>query len=174
MTNRLLLALLIAVAAPLAACSHSMPIQRQKYATQRMEKVFEGEFPAVWKAVEAALRNYTITERDPAEADEVALRRLTRRSLQTGWIYSQSRDKYVEYRVNDVPYRKPLQVRTRYRLVAQRSLGGVTISLAPEEEIENLRPDGTQSGYSGVDQVDTSRAAELLEKIHLKFLSGEP
>jgi hypothetical protein len=157
----------------LASCASAPEVKSQKYAALRGDRVFEAEFPAVWKGVEKAVSGYKVTERDPEEVDALEMKKLTERSLETDWIYGQSRDKYQEYEVNGSPRKKYLQVRHRYRIVARSVMGGTRVEVAASEEIERLRADGTPDGYAGTEP-DSSRANELLEKINLAILSAAP
>ena len=158
----------------LSGCAGRAPVQKQEYAELPSDRFYEYEFPVVWKAVEKAFQNYKVVDRDPSEVNEVELRKLSERSLETDWLYSESRDKYVEYRVNDVPKRKALEVRIRYKLEAKKVLGGVRVSIKTEEELESLGADGSSHGYSKVDHPDSSRPNELLEKINLAILAANP
>lgn len=158
----------------LCGCAGKMPVRAQEYAALQQERTFEHEFSAVWRAIEATVKNYQVSERDPAEVDELALRKLTSRKLKTDWILSQSRDKYVEYTVNGSPRRKPLQTRFRFALEAKAVVGGTHVSVSTTEEIGNLHLDGTPAGYERMSVPDSSRGAELLEKINLAVISAAP
>lgn len=171
--SRFSVAILVAGCAFIAAsCSSPMPVKKQAYAELKSERTFENEFPEVWKAIEAAFRNHRIEERDPAEVDPIELKRLRERRLRTDWIFSQSRDKYVEYKVNDFPRKKYLQLKVRYTIVAKAVMGGIHVSVSAEEEIENLNPDGSSAGYSPADKADSGRAAEILDRINGQLLGA--
>lgn len=156
-----------------SGCSSGPEVKTQAYAPLKNERTFESEFPIVWHGIESALKNAKIVDRDPEEVDAVELRQLSRRSLETDWIYTQSRDKYVEYKVNGTPRRKQLQMRVKYAIVAKRVIGGTDVSIRATEEIERLKEDGSADGYEEMEP-DPSRAAELLDKINLAILSAAP
>ncbi len=157
-----------------SGCSSSKGLEykRQKYASLPQTKVFEDSFEIAWRGIEDTFKNHKVTARDPEEADPVEMKKLTERSLETDWIYSQSRDKYVEYKVNQFPRKRYLQVRFRYLVKAKTVIGGTEVTVLLDEEIEDLQPDGTAKGYQPVPKIDTSRANEILEKITLAVLSS--
>src|SRR4051794_2781072 len=104
--------LVLSVAALLVhACSSGPAVKEQKYAKMLDHRTFEYAFPVVWKGIENVLHNYKVTDRDPADVDPNEMRKLTQRTLETDWIYAESRDKYIEYKVNDSPRKKYLQTR---------------------------------------------------------------
>ncbi|HAR43037.1 MAG TPA: hypothetical protein DCS07_10485 [Bdellovibrionales bacterium] len=158
----------------LAGCSSAPPVKTQDYATLQSSRIFEYEFSTVWKAIEVAFKDYKIEERDPAKVDALELKKLTRRSLETDWVYGQSRDKYQEYRINDSPRKKYLQTRVKFEVIATSVMGGVGVEVRPEEDIEKLASDGSSLGYSAVETPDSSRADEILNKINQAILSAAP
>ncbi|OFZ19898.1 MAG: hypothetical protein A2X94_14675 [Bdellovibrionales bacterium GWB1_55_8] len=158
----------------ISGCSSGPVIKTQDYAELRSERTFESEMTPVWKAIEKALASYKITDRDPESLDSVELRKTKEISIDTDWIYSRSRDKYHEYRVNGSPRKEYLQTRLRYHVTALKVMGGVQVKVAMDEEVERLKDDGTPDGYDSVEFSDTSRANDLLEKINLELLSGTP
>lgn len=166
--------LLLGFIAPLTlvSCASGPEVKKQAYAELPNTRTFEAEFPAVWKALEAHFRNYKITERDPEEVDPIELKKLTERSLKTDWIIGQSRDKYIEYKVNGYPRKQYLQTKVRYDIVAHSVLGGVNVKVTTYEEIERLGDDGKPAGWDEVKNVDSSRAAEVLDKINARLLSA--
>lgn len=170
MKNLLIVALVLSI--PLIGCGSSQKVKNQEYAKLKTDRTFEAEFPEVWKGIEKALSGMKILERDPEEVDSNELKKLKSRTLETDWIYSQSRDKYHEYKINGSPRKKYLQTRVRYEVEAERSMGGTHVTVKMDEEIEKLKPDGTSAGYEEVDEIDTSRPNELLEKINHSMLSA--
>lgn len=156
-----------------AACSSKMDVKKQDYAAYKEHRTYEYEFPVVWNAVEKALSRHKVIKRDPEEANALELKKLINRSLETDWVYSKSRDKYVEYKINDLPKRKNLQVRFKYKLNAEKVVGGTDIKVALMEEIEELDKNGEPAGYSASDQVDTSRISQLLDDIKQALWSGQ-
>jgi len=175
MSNRRLVALLtLVMTLAVSGCASTPPVKSQAYAKLKNQRTFEYEFPVVWKGIEAAVRNYRVLERDPEEVSPVEMKKLTHRTLETDWIYGQSRDKYIEYKVNDLPKKKFLQTRLKYKVIAKAVLGGVDVSVESDEEIERLNTDGTPAGYEGVSEVDTSRPNELIERIQQSIHSAAP
>lgn len=156
------------------ACSSAPPVKTEAYANLPNHRTFEYDFPAVWKGIEATFQNTKITERKPKEVNDLEMRSITRRTLQTDWSYGQSRDKYQEYQVNGTPRKVWLQERTRYDVDARRVMGGVDVTVVAEEEIESLKTDGTSAGFHSVDNPDTSRANEILNKINAAILAAPP
>ncbi len=157
-------------------CSSGPEVKQQKYAKLPDERTFEYEFPTVWSGVEQTFKNFPILKRDPDEVSELELEKLSKRKIETDFIYTNSRDKYQEYKVNGLPKKKYLQSRIKYLLTAQNTLGGVHVTIRTTEEIEKLKPNGESDGYSKVDQIDTSRPAELLDKIQnsIHINGGKP
>lgn len=149
-----------------AACSSAPSVRMQKYAILSNERTFEYEFSTVWRAVEATVKSWKITSKDRDSSNNRS------GSLETDWIYSQSRDKYIEFLVNGTPRKKYLQTRIKYKLNAKQILGGTEVIVYTNEEIERLSEDGFPLGYERSEQVDPSRAHELLEKIHVSLLAA--
>lgn len=166
-------ALLVAAALPLA-CSSTPGVKRQEYAALRDHRTYEYEFPFVWESIENTLSSYRVMERDPEEVTPLDLRKLTRRTAETDWIYGKSRDKYVEYMVDGFPRKKYLQVRVRYQVTAESVVGGTKVTVATAEEVERLDKDGTSAGYDKAETVDSSRANEVLERIRMAILKAAP
>jgi hypothetical protein len=169
-------ALVPALALALLATSCSTPasgVKTQQYAALRDERVFEFDLPATWKGIEKALGNFKVVDRDPEEVSALEWKDLEERSLETDWIYSQSRDKYVEYRVNDSPRRKYPQIRYRFKLVAKRAVAGTSVKIDQDEEIERLKPNGMADGYDSTTP-DRTRASEFLDRIQQAILSAAP
>jgi hypothetical protein len=156
------------------SCSSSPAVKKVAYAELKSEKTFEHEFPAVWKAIEKTFDKYKVVERDPEEVEALEWKDLRERSLETDWIYGQSRDKYIEYKVNGLPKRKNLQTRVKFELEAKRTLGGTHVRVSIEEEIERLKLDGSSAGWDSVEQIDSSRTNEIIEKIGVAILSAAP
>ncbi len=156
------------------ACSGTLPVKTQAYAKLHTHTVYEHDFPAVWKGIEAALRNHKILERDPSEVDPLEMKKLTERSLETDWVYSQSRDKYHEYKVNGSPRKQYLQVRYKFNLIANKVMGGAEVKVDTTEEIEKLKGDGTPDGYEASDEPNATLSNDLLEKIRVAILSNPP
>jgi hypothetical protein len=158
----------------LVSCASGLDVKKQQYAKLKDSRVYEYEFPVVWNGIESALRNYHVVNRDPAEVDPVELKRLTKRVLETDWIQTQSRDKYVEFKVNDIPQKRYLWTRIKYKVIAESSLGGTQVTVRTQEEVERLNANGTTAGYDSVSEVDSSRPNEILEKVQAAILSAPP
>lgn len=156
------------------SCSSLPSVQRQHYAQLNNAKVFEYEFPVVWKAIEEVFRKNKIISRDPENATPLEMKKLSRRSLETDWVYGQSRDKYIEYSVNGFPRKIYLQTRFKYLVKATQVIGGVSVQVETEEEIERLDKTGKPAGYTSAQDVDTSRAHEILDRIGHTILSSAP
>ncbi len=153
-------------------CSSTPPVKQQNYGQLNHQRTYEYSFSEVWKGIEEALRNYKITDRNPSEVSSLEMKSLTERSLETDWIYTQSRDKYQEYTVNGSPRKIYLQTRYKYFVVSKNGLGGPTVTVKTEEEVERLNSDGTSAGFTQVSNQDPSRPNELLDKIKLAILSA--
>jgi len=169
-----LLSSLFVVVTIMTGCSHTLPIKKQEYAVLKDTRTFEREFPEVWKGIEKTFRRYKVTSRNPSKVDAVEMKSIEERSLETDWIMGQSRDKYVEFTVNDSPRRKLLQVRFRYQVEAKRSLGGTDVRVKMEEEIERVKPTGQTAGWDRVSEIDTSRVNEVLDQMDQAMLSAVP
>ncbi|MBI2711526.1 MAG: hypothetical protein HYX41_01510 [Bdellovibrio sp.] len=149
-------------------------MKQQSYATLKTDRTFEEDMPTLWKAIEAALEKHRIIDRDPDEVSVIELKKLTKRTLKTDWIYGRSRDKYQEYTVNDLPRTVYLQTRFKYFITAKTVMGGVNVQVDVTEEIEKLNSDGTSLGYSKSDEPDSSRASDLLDQIQRSIRSAAP
>jgi len=172
MTRSLAIGVLFAIgSAVLAGCSSGPDIKKEAYAQLKDQRTFEYEFAVVWKGIEDTVRNWKITDRDPSKVDAVEMRHLRHRTLKSDWIYTRSTDKYVEYKVNDLPRKTFLQTRLRYVIDAQTVLGGVQVTVHTNEEVEKLNNDGSPDGWATVDQVDSSRASNLLDQINQSILA---
>jgi hypothetical protein len=154
-----------------SGCSSTPGVKSQAYAKLQNERTYEYDFPTVWKGIEEAVRKYKVTDRDPKEVGIIEMKSLTQRSLETDWIYTQSRDKFYEFQVNHSPRKIYLQSRFKYTIDAKRVLGGVHVKINTDEEIERLNMNGTPAGYASSDEPDPNRAGEFLDKIKLSILS---
>ncbi|MBL7717135.1 MAG: hypothetical protein JNL01_16850 [Bdellovibrionales bacterium] len=155
-----------------AGCSSGPEVKKQAYASSPNFRTFEYELPVVWKASLRALKDNKIVDREPEDDNPVELKKLTEASLETDWIYSQSRDKYHEYKVNGSPRRKALQVRLKYKLSLKTTMGGTEVKVGLKEELERLKEDGSSRGYDSVEDPDSGRAAEILDRIGAGILSA--
>lgn len=132
----------------------------QAYAKLATSKTFEEGYSVVWQAVKTAMNQYKILQ---ASAENGL--------LVTDWIYSTSKTRYLEYRVNGFPRKKFLQTRFKFDIVARRQMGGVYVEVKTTEENETLKPDGSFDRWRKADEVDTSRAHQILKSIERKILS---
>lgn len=169
-----LLAVMICLSVIGFGCSSGPAVKQQAYARLKNSRVYEYEFPVVWKAIEETFRKYSVSDRDPADVDPVELRKISKRTLESDWIQTQSRDKYVEFKVNDIPQKRYLWTRIKYKVIAESSLGGTQVTVNTQEEVERLNPNGTTAGYDKVSEIDSSRPNEILEKIQMSILSAAP
>lgn len=167
------LVLVLASIAPLS-CSSLPSVKRQQYAQLNNVKVFEDEFPVVWKAIEEVFRKNKILSRDPENVTPLEMKKLDHRTLETDWIYGQSRDKYIQYSVNGFPRKIYLQTRFKYLVKAAQVIGGVSVKVETEEEIERLDKTGKSAGYTSAQEMDTSRANEVLDRIGTAIFSAAP
>ncbi len=165
---------LAALAASFSGCASGPEVKQQAYAKLSNQRTFEYEFPAVWRGIEETLRNYRVIDRNPKDVDANEMRRLRHRTLETDWIFSKSNDKYIEYKVNDLPRKIYLQTRLKYKIDAQSVIGGVLVTVKTEEEVERLKADGSPDGWDSVDDKDTARASDLLDRFHMAILSAPP
>lgn len=156
----------------LVGCSSAPSIQRQSYAALKDERTFETDLPTVWKAIEAALRQNRILERDPEEVSDLELRKLPKRTLKTDWVFSRSKTKYVEYRVNDYPRKTYLQNRFKYLVLAEQVLGGVRVKVMTTEEIQKMDAQGAPQDFVKEDEAEPSLASDLIEKINQALRSA--
>lgn len=156
----------------LMGCSSSPEVQRQDYATLPTEWTFEQDLKTVWRGIEKALSNQRIAERDPGEVAHNEWSSLRERTIQTGWIYGRSNEKFITYQVNGFPKKKYLQVRYRYYVKANTEIGGTHVSIEQEEEVQRLDDEGKPDGYETSDEPDASRGNRLLKNIELALLSG--
>jgi hypothetical protein len=168
--------LLVCFALPIifGACSSSPPVKSQAYANLPNHRMMEYDFPVVWKGIEAATRNLKVVDRDPSEVGVLEMNKLSHRTLETDWLYAQSRDKYEEYQSNGSPRKIYLQTRIKYKVDARKVMGGTEVSVKTQEEIERLKSDGTSGGYETSNTPDPSRANEMVEKINGAILSAAP
>jgi hypothetical protein len=166
--------LLVLLLTALPACSSGSKVRTQEYARLSEKRQFEYELPIVWRGIENALHGYKITKREPSEVNEVQLKHLTRRKLETDWIYSESKTRYQEYRSNDTPRKKYLLTRFKYEITAQSVMGGTDVSVVTDEEVEKLKDDGTTESWERMDRADSSRGNEIIDRINLAILSAAP
>lgn len=166
--------LLMIFAITATSCSSKMDVKQQQYAKLKDSRVFENEMPEVWKAIEEVFRNYHVTDRDPNKVDTLELRKLRKRTLETDWSATQSRDKYVEFTVNGFPRKQYLWTRMKFKIIAEAVLGGVQVTVKDVEEIQRLNKDGSDAGYDSTDAIDSSRTSEVLDKIQNQILAAPP
>lgn len=153
-------------------CSTAPTVKSQGYAQLQNHRSFDYELPIVWKGIEEALKSYRILRRAPDPIDALDLNRSDFRSLETDWVYSQSREKYVEFKLNGFPKKQYLQTRLKYRVSAKKVLGGVEVKIFTSEEVENIKADGTPGSYEPSAVPDSAPAHQLLEKIENSILAA--
>lgn len=157
--KKLLFLTALTSAAVFSACS-SAPYKTQAYAKLTNTRTFEEDYKVVWKGITTAVADYKL-EKEDSESGEI----------QTDWIYSTSNDKYIEYSVNGFPRKRYLQTRYKFLITAEKQIGGVKVTVNPEEEVEQLKSDGTFDNWYSVSEADNNRANELLKQIELKILA---
>ena len=178
--NKALRLTAIGILISLASCASPSPVKTQAYAKLKNQRTFENDLPVVWNATTKVFENYKLVSREPkgdrdSDHEETnAMNKRTEASLETDWSYAQSRDKYVEFKVNGSPRKKFLQIRTKTKVVLKKSVGGTDVTVTINEEVEKMMPDGTSDGYTGVEKADSSRASETLDKIANAILAAAP
>ena len=155
---KFILGILLA-SATITACSSGPAVKQQKYARLQNSKDFENDYDTVWKAIVAATEDYKIVEKDQESGH-----------LTTDWVYMTSSEKYYEYTVNGLPRKKYLQTRSKFQIIAQRKLGSVNVTVAPVEQVEKVKSDGTFDDWMDADRIDSSRANEVLNKVEMAIL----
>ena len=92
--------------------------------------------------------------------------------LSTGWVYSQSRDKYVLVNFNGSPKRVPLQVRRKYKYALSSSLSGSSAVATADEEIQTRdEKNGAPFAWKS-SEVDPSVYQMLIQKLSEKVRSN--
>jgi hypothetical protein len=155
----------------LTGCSSFPEVKTQAYAQLKTEEVFESDFARVWKAIETAIQPAKVLERSPTEVSPSELKKLDLRELKTDWIYSQSRNKYQEYVVNHLPRKIYLQSRYTLRIRAEKTFGGVHVSIETQEQVQRYKSDGSLDSFASIGAPDSSRSSEMLNKIKFTLLS---
>ena len=163
---------LLGITGSLQGCSSLPEVRTQAYAQLKSEKTFETDFESTWKAIESALRLNTITSRNPSEVTPLEFSQLPQRTLQTDWVFSRSRTKYIAYQVDGFPRKTYLQTRFKYQILAERLLGGIKVRVMTQEEIERLDARGNPVGYTQIGEPDSSLASDLIEKISQELRSA--
>lgn len=92
-------------------------------------------------------------------------------SVRTGWVYSMSKDKYVEYDFNGTPKRKQLAVRRKYTYTAVPGLAGTQVSYGIEEEIQKV--DLKSGEPTGWESVEPAQAAYDMMNKRLRLRISE-
>jgi hypothetical protein len=170
--NRVSLFIALLFLAGFSSCSSAPEVKQEDYAKLKDARMFEYEFPVVWRAIEDALHGYVVTNRDPNKVDIVEMKKIRQRTIDTDWVYSRSTEKYIEYKVNDSPRKIYLQTRIRYHLTARTVLGGVEVAVDPQEEIEKLKDDGSSQGFVTPDNPDRALASTMLDKINQAIMAA--
>ena len=155
-----------------SGCSSIPRVETQAYANLSNRRTLEYSFPIVWKAINETLADYKVLKRDPESKDLTSLRKAKSGTLETDWIYGQSRDKSQQYSINGSPRKIELPIRFKYLVEAKSTLGGTTVIIQTSEEVEKVNSEGAPTGYSSEGKPDPSRASELLDKIQLNILTS--
>jgi len=158
-----------------SGCASSPTVQSQKYAKLSTQQTLEDPMEKVYPAVEEALRNIHVAERNPDEKpNAVEMQKLTEATWETDWVYSQSQNKYIEYKVNGFPRKKYLQLRVKYHVVAKTEIGGTHVEVKAQEEVERLAKDGTPDGWDSAGEPDTALGRRMLDQVAKNILAAAP
>lgn len=85
-------------------------------------------------------------------------------TVETGWVYSTSKNRYVEFKFNGKPSRKPLRIRRTYSYTVTPNLSGTQVLLEVKEEVMKIEFDtGKESGWSSVKE--DPAAFEMLSRL---------
>jgi hypothetical protein len=143
------LLLLLAFLPACASNPHDAHYREEKNAAQFGHSRSYVESPEdVFLAARAALDELS-RESEPPTAGSL---KETSESISTGWVYGIAKNKYVEYKLNDKPARKPLRVRRKYSYSITPSLAGTEVQLLVEEEIMKIDlKTGAEKGWSNAD-----------------------
>lgn len=150
----------------LTACSSSPKYKEEentpKFATSRS---FTENPETILRAARAVLDELSRESNPPATG---ALKG-NDESVRTGWVYSTSKDKYVEFDFNGSPRRKLLGMRRKYSYTAVPNLAGSQVTFGVEEEIQDVdAKSGEANGWKSVDPSPSAydlMAKKLRQKI---------
>lgn len=107
------------------------------------------EAPEVLFPLATKILSQRVSESDPAT--ETGIKK-DGNTVQTGWVYSKSSDKYLEYSFNGVPRRKELGVRRKLAYTIAPTVAGSIVTVSADEEIEDLdKKTGNRKGWKKVD-----------------------
>lgn len=124
----------LSLSALLVSCAsnpQAAEYEREKNAPQfGNNRSFVENPQAVLRAARAALDELQRTS-EPAVATSLSG---TDDSVRTAWVYGLSKDKYLKYKANGLPQRKPLRVRRRYAITATPNLQGSLVVMDVAEE----------------------------------------
>lgn len=149
-----------------ASCSSTptTEVKKEAYAKLSNKRTFEYPFETVKNKVSEVAKDYPVLAQK--EEKERAL------VIETDWVLTESRDKYVNYKNNEHVRHKTLQSRLKYSIRVAPAMGGAEVTVKTTEEVEKLKPDGTPDGFKAIknNDVDTSRAKEFLDKVEVELL----
>jgi len=130
---------------------------------------FENSIKEVKSAAEKVLQNYLENNQNPMS--DAAKIEKEMNKISVGWVYSEAKDKYIEYKMNGFPKRKTLKVRRKYSFSLNPSLAGTDVEIIIQEELENIdlktgefknwksvKPDSTQYQKLLLELIDEVRA----------------
>ena len=96
-----------------------------------------------------AVLDQLIRDSDPPTSGSVKGKDET---LETGWVYSVSKNRYVEFQMNGKPARKPLRIRRSYSYTVTPSLAGSQVVFGAREEVLKIDfSTGKEQGWSSVE-----------------------
>jgi hypothetical protein len=154
------------------SCTSTPEVKTQQYATLKNQRDFTHSLPEVWGGIETSLRNHKIIKRKPSEVSPVEFKKLSKRELETDWIYGRSENKYIEYKLNDLPKKQYLNTRHKFIIVASTKIGGTNVEIETIEEVEEVDKKGSSKGYSSSYAPDSRKAHQLLETIRVAIYSS--
>ncbi|HEY8280523.1 MAG TPA: hypothetical protein VIH99_12915 [Bdellovibrionota bacterium] len=140
------------------ACASQTP--KPKYVEEKNQAKYSSsralaENPdKVLRAARAVLDNLT-HESNPPSGESV--KGDDDSTVYTGWVYSTSKDKYVQYDFNGSPRRKPLALRRIYGFTVTPGLSGSQVTMNVEEEVQEI--DLKSGSAKGWKRVETETAA---------------
>lgn len=151
----------------LTSCSTTQEVKTQQYAILKNERDYPQTLPEIWGGIESSLKKHKILKREPETVTPVEYKELKQRALETDWIYGRSENKFIEYKMNNLPKKKYLNTRHKFIVTAQSKIGGSKVLVETVEEVEELNEDGESKGYSSSYAPDSKKAHLLLDEIRM-------
>jgi nucleoside-specific outer membrane channel protein Tsx len=164
--------LLLALALTLAACASSNP-QMADYKEEKNAPKFGNsrEFAEDPKDVMLAARAVLDELTQQSEPQASGAIKGKGETVETGWVYSTAKNRYVEYQFNGKPARKPLRLRRIYSYTVTPNLSGTLVVMKIEEELMNIDfKNGKEKGWESVNP-DTAAYDQLSRQLKEKLRS---